>query len=46
MEKNGPEFSEEISGRVIFLAKRTQVSATAKPHQEGTPESAEPPRKE
>lgn len=46
MEKNGPEFSEEISGRVIFLAKRTQVSATAKAHQEGTAESSEAPRKE
>jgi len=44
MGKNGTEFSEEVSGRVIFLAMRPEVSAPAKaPEQEAAPASAEPP---
>lgn len=44
MERNGTEFSEEVSGRVIFLAMRPEVSVPAKaPEQEVAPASAEPP---
>jgi len=43
-ERNGSEFSEEVSGRVMFLAMRPEVSAPAKPpQQERIPDSAEPP---
>lgn len=43
-ESNGGEFSEEVSGRVMFLAMRPEASAPAKtPHQEPAPDSAEPP---
>ncbi len=44
LEKSGTEFSEEVSGRVMFLSMRPEVSAPAKtPQQEAQPESAEPP---
>ena len=44
LEKNGAEFSEEVSGRVMFLAMRPAVSAPVKPpQQKAAPESAEPP---
>lgn len=43
-ESNGGEFSEEVSGRVMFLSMRPEVSAPAKtPTQEPAPDSAEPP---
>jgi len=43
-ERNGSEFSEEISGRVMFLAMRPEASAPVKtPQQEPPPDSAEPP---
>ena len=39
LEKNGGEFSEEVSGRVMFLTTRAEVSAPAKAaEQEATPE--------
>jgi hypothetical protein len=39
-EKNGTEFSEEVSGRVMFLAMHPEVSAPAKtPPQETAPDS-------
>jgi len=44
LEKNGAEFSEEVSGRVMFLSMRPEVSAPVKtPQQEPAPDSAEPP---
>jgi hypothetical protein len=43
-ERNGTEFSEEVGGRVMFLAMRPEVSAPVKtPQQEPAPDSAEPP---
>ena len=39
LEKNGGEFPEEVSGRVMFLTKGAEVSAPAKT----PPESVEPP---
>ncbi len=43
-ERNGPEFSEEVSGRVMFLSMRPDVSTPAMtPTQEPAPDSAEPP---
>jgi hypothetical protein len=43
-EKNGTDFSEEVSGRVMFLLMRSEIGAPAKaPTQETAPESAEPP---
>ena len=44
LEKNGTDFSEEVSGRVMFLLMRPDVNAPAKtPLQEPLPDSAEPP---
>ncbi len=44
LEKNGADFSEEVSGRVMFLTMRPEVGAPAKtPQQKAVPESAEPP---
>ncbi len=44
LERNGTEFSEEVGGRVMFLAMRPEVSAPVKtPQQEPAPDSAEPP---
>ncbi len=43
-EKNGSEFSEEVGGRVMFLAMRPEVSTPVKtPQQEPAPDTAEPP---
>jgi hypothetical protein len=43
-ERNGTEFSEEVSGRVMFLRMRPEVSAPVEmPTQEPEPNSAEPP---
>jgi transcriptional/translational regulatory protein YebC/TACO1 len=39
LEKNGGEFSEKVSGRVMFLTKGAEVSAPPKT----PPESVEPP---
>jgi len=45
-ESNGSEFSEEVSGRVMFLSMRPEVSAPVKtPQQKPTPDSAESPSK-
>ena len=44
LERNGTEFSEEVSGRVMFLAMRPEVNAPVKtPQQEPVPDAAEPP---
>ena len=44
LEKNGTDFSEEVSGRVMFLQMRSEISAPAKaPQQEAAPESTESP---
>ena len=44
LEKNGAEFSEEVSGRVMFLAMRPEVSPPAKTlQQEPQPEATKPP---
>ena len=44
LEKNGTEFSEDVSGRVMFLSMRPEVSAPVKtPQQEFALDSAEPP---
>jgi hypothetical protein len=44
LEKNGTEFSEEVSGRVMFLSMRPEVSTPIRtPTQEAAPDSAEPP---
>jgi len=44
LEKNSTDFSEEVSGRVMFLAMRPEVRAPAKtPQQEAVPNPAEPP---
>jgi hypothetical protein len=43
-ESNGSEFSVEVSGRVMFLSMRPEVSAPVKtPQQKTAPDSAEPP---
>jgi hypothetical protein len=43
-ENNGSEFSEEVSGRVIFLSMRPEASTPAKtPTQEPAPQSSEAP---
>jgi len=44
LEKNGTDFSEEVSGRVMFLSMRPELNVPAKtPQQELAPDSAEPP---
>jgi hypothetical protein len=44
LERNGTEFPLEVSGRVMFLAMRPEVSAPVKaPQQEPAADSAEPP---
>jgi hypothetical protein len=44
LEKNGTDFSLEVSGRVMFLYMRPEVSAPAKtPQQEPAPGSSETP---
>jgi hypothetical protein len=46
LEKNSTEFPLEVSGRVMFLATRSEVSAPAKTRQqEAAPESTETPSK-
>ena len=45
-EGDGSEFSEEVSGRVMFLLMRPEVSAPVKPpQQKAATDSAEPPSK-
>jgi hypothetical protein len=45
LEGNGGEFSEEVSGHVMFLSMRPEVSAPVKkPQQEPAPDSRETPR--
>jgi len=47
LEKAGAEFSEEISGRVMFLAMRPEISAPNNiPQQEPAPDSAETPKEQ
>ena len=44
LERNGSEFSEELSGRVMFLSMRPEVSVPVKtPRQEPAPDSTGPP---
>ena len=44
LERSNSEYSEEINGRVMFLAMRPEASAPVKtPQQEPAPDSAEPP---
>jgi hypothetical protein len=44
LERNSTEFSEEVSGRVIFLSMRPEIGAPTKtPRQETTPDSTGPP---
>ncbi len=44
LERNGTEFSLEVSGRVMFLSMRPEVSAPVKtPQQDPAADSAEPP---
>jgi hypothetical protein len=44
VERNGGEFSEEVGGRLMFLAMRPEVSTPAKSlQQEPVPASAETP---
>lgn len=44
LERNGAEFSEEGSGRVMFLSMRPEVNAPVKtPQQEAASDAAEPP---
>ena len=44
LERNGTEFSEEVGGRVMFLAMRPDARVPVKtPQQEPAPDSAEPP---
>jgi hypothetical protein len=46
LERNNFEYSEEASGRVIFLAPRPEFSTPAKmPEQEARPEASEQPQK-
>jgi hypothetical protein len=43
LERNGTEFSEEVSGRVMFLSMRTEAGPPAKtPDQRTAPGSADP----
>ncbi len=42
-EKNGTDFSEEVSGRMMFLLMRTEAGPPAKTRQEPVSDSAEPP---
>src|SRR5208282_4136181 len=43
-ESKGSEFSEEVTGRVMFLAMRPEPGTPAKAPQQGTtPEATEPP---
>lgn len=45
LERNGTEFSEELTGRVMFLLMRPEVSTPARtPQQEPAPDSAKPPQ--
>jgi hypothetical protein len=47
LEGNGTEFSLEVSGRVMFLSMRPEVSAPVKtPQQDSAPDFAEPPSNE
>jgi len=44
LERNGTEFSEEVSGRVIFLSLRPEgIGPTKTPQQEPAPDVAKPP---
>jgi hypothetical protein len=44
LERNGTEFSEEVSGRVIFLSLRPEgMGPTKTPQQEPAPDVSEPP---
>jgi len=44
LEKNGAEFSEEVSGRVMFLSMRPELSVPVRtPQREPAPETAQPP---
>jgi hypothetical protein len=44
LERNDTEYSEELGGRVMFLAMRPQVSTPAKaPQEEKAPETSEQP---
>lgn len=44
LEGNGAEFSEEVSGRVMFLSMRAETTEPAKsPQHQAAPESAEAP---
>ena len=44
LEKNGADFSEEVSGRVMFLLVRSEINAPAKAlGQEAAPESTDSP---
>lgn len=46
LEPNNSEYSEEVAGRVMFLALRPQVSTPAKaPDQEAKPEASQQPQK-
>jgi len=46
LERNNSEYSEEASGRVIFLTQRTEVNTPAKvPEQEARPEASKQPQK-
>jgi hypothetical protein len=42
-ENTGGEFSQEVSGRVMFLGMRPEVSSAPTRKREDAPESAEPP---
>lgn len=44
LDKNGTDFSEEVSGRVMFLLMRSEINAPAKaPRPEAAPESTDSP---
>ena len=46
LEKSNVEYSEEVSGRVIFLALRPEVSTPPKsPEQDARPEASKQPQK-
>jgi len=46
-QSNGPEFPEELAGRVMFLSMRPEVTTPARtPTQEPAPDSAVPPSSE
>jgi len=44
IEGNASDFSEEGSGRVMFLATRPEVAAVKGPAQETTQDAGEPPK--